>query len=159
GTRPHLTARYLAAVPRRILLMEQQVWSVLLARQSTLRLRVAVPSPHRAFQEHATHSIEWSMVLSSKGSSGTCIPDSPVVFCHFWFQCGTLRPYLTHPHAKGSTPDAASNRGSCSPGDCSCRRLPGPLRESVPVSTFPELFDRSDRPGQPKLDQHDPLCA
>ena len=39
--RGHLTARYLAAVPRRILLMEQQVWSVQLARQSTLRPRVA----------------------------------------------------------------------------------------------------------------------
>jgi hypothetical protein len=38
-----LTARYLAAVPRRILLMEQQVWSIPLARQSTLRHRVAVP--------------------------------------------------------------------------------------------------------------------
>src|SRR6266581_4396537 len=84
---------------------------------------------------------------------------SPVVFCHFWFQCGTLRPYLTHPHVKGSTPDAASNRGSCSPGNCSCRRLPGPLRESVPVSTFPELFDGPDRPGQQKPDQHHPLCA
>ena len=41
--RGHLTARYLAAVPRRILLMEQQVWSVLFARQSTLRPRVAAP--------------------------------------------------------------------------------------------------------------------
>ena len=37
------TARYLAAVPRRILLMEQQVWSVQRARQSTLRPRVADP--------------------------------------------------------------------------------------------------------------------
>src|SRR5215510_13482680 len=36
----HLTARYLAAIPHRILLMEQQVWSVM-ARQSTLRPRVA----------------------------------------------------------------------------------------------------------------------
>ena len=53
--------------------------------------------------------------------------NSPVVFCHFWYQCGTLRPYLTHPHVKGATPDAASNRGSRSPGDCSCGRLPGPL--------------------------------
>jgi hypothetical protein len=41
--RGHLTARYLAAVPRRILLMEQQIWSVQLARQSTLRPRVADP--------------------------------------------------------------------------------------------------------------------
>ena len=53
--------------------MEQQVWSIQLARQSTLRPRVAVPSPHRAFQEHAAHPIEGSMKLSSKGSSGTCI--------------------------------------------------------------------------------------
>jgi hypothetical protein len=42
--RGHLTARYLAAVPRRILLMEQQVWSVQLAKQSTLRPRVAAPA-------------------------------------------------------------------------------------------------------------------
>src|SRR5919202_1076120 len=40
------TARYLAAVPRRILLMERQVWSLQLARQSTVRLRVAIP--HRS---------------------------------------------------------------------------------------------------------------
>jgi hypothetical protein len=37
------TGRYLPAHPRRILLMEQQVWSILHARQSTLRPRVAVP--------------------------------------------------------------------------------------------------------------------
>jgi hypothetical protein len=73
--RGHLTARYRAAVPRRILLMEQQVWSRQLARQSTLRPRVAVPSPHDAFQEHAAHPPEWSGELSSNGSSGTCIPD------------------------------------------------------------------------------------
>src|SRR3989449_7967646 len=47
--RGHLTARYLAAVPRRILLMEQQVWSIQLARPSTLRPRVAVLPPHAAF--------------------------------------------------------------------------------------------------------------
>src|SRR6266581_4930969 len=55
---------------------------------------------------------------------------------------------ISHPHVKGATPDAASNRGSRSPGDCSCGRLP----ESVPVSTFPELFDGPDRPGQQKPD-------
>jgi hypothetical protein len=41
--RGHSTARYLAALPRRILLMEQQVWSVF-ARQSILRPRVAAPA-------------------------------------------------------------------------------------------------------------------
>jgi hypothetical protein len=54
--------------------MEQQVWSVLLARQSTLRLRVAVLSPHGAFQGHAAHIIEWSMMLRPKGSVGACTP-------------------------------------------------------------------------------------
>src|SRR6266446_8104058 len=44
-----LTARYLAAVPRRILLMEQQVWSVRTARQSTLRPRVAATAKAGGF--------------------------------------------------------------------------------------------------------------
>src|SRR5215831_10791933 len=73
--RGHLTARYLAAVPRRILLMEQQVWSIQLARQSTLRPRVAVLSPHSAFQGHAAHTTGWSAMLSPNGSSATCIAD------------------------------------------------------------------------------------
>jgi hypothetical protein len=30
---------------------------------------------HGAFQEHAAHNMKWSMLLSSKGSSGTCIPE------------------------------------------------------------------------------------
>src|ERR1041384_6099391 len=72
--RGHLTARYLAAVPRRILLMEQQVWSILHARQSILRPRVAVPPPHRTFQGHAAHITGWSMMLRPNGSWGTCIP-------------------------------------------------------------------------------------
>jgi hypothetical protein len=51
--RGHLTARYLAAVPRRILLMEQQVWSIQLARQSTLRPRVAAPAKPGGFVRNA----------------------------------------------------------------------------------------------------------
>src|SRR6266446_7652619 len=43
-----------------------------------LRLGDLLP-PHSAFQEHAAHPIEWPMALSSKGSSGTCIPE---VFRH-----------------------------------------------------------------------------
>jgi hypothetical protein len=31
--------------------------------------------PHGAFQEHAAHTLEWSGMLSSKGSSGTCMPE------------------------------------------------------------------------------------
>jgi hypothetical protein len=45
-----LTARYLAAVPRRILLMEQQDWSIQLASQSTLRPRVAAPPKGGGFE-------------------------------------------------------------------------------------------------------------
>src|SRR5439155_16621815 len=81
--RGHLTARYLAAVPRRILLMEQQVWSVLLARQSTLRPRVAAPPPHSTFQGHATHLIEWYMMLRPNDSWGTCIPQGIATFIHY----------------------------------------------------------------------------
>src|ERR687886_1289474 len=36
--------------------------------------------PHNAFQEHAAHVAEWSVTLSSKGSSGTCIPEGLVTF-------------------------------------------------------------------------------
>ena len=79
------TGRYLPAHPRRILLMEQQVWSILHARQSTLRPRVAVPSPHGAFQEHAAHTTRWSVMLSSKGSLSTCIPKGLATFLHCAF--------------------------------------------------------------------------
>src|SRR5262249_9034275 len=34
-----------------------------------------VSPAHGAFQEHAAHIIEWSMMLSSNGSLGTCIPE------------------------------------------------------------------------------------
>jgi hypothetical protein len=83
--RGHWTARYLAAVPRRILLMEQQVWSLQRARRSTLRPRVAVLSPHSAFQEHAAHISKWFSMLSSKGSWGTCIPHGIAAFLHCTF--------------------------------------------------------------------------
>jgi hypothetical protein len=33
-----------------------------------------LPPTHGAFQEHAAHTIEWSMMLSSNDSLGTCIP-------------------------------------------------------------------------------------
>src|SRR5712692_8450081 len=54
--RGHLTARYLAAVPRRILLMEQQVWSLPRARRSTLRPRVAAPHYRAAFAFSHPHT-------------------------------------------------------------------------------------------------------
>ena len=62
--------------------MEQQVWSIQLARQSTLRPRVAVLLPHDAFQEHAAHILKWSKMLSSKGSERTCIRSGLATFLH-----------------------------------------------------------------------------
>ena len=44
-----------------------------------------LPPPHGAFQEHAAHLVEWSTTLSSKGSSGTCIPDGVATFFHAAF--------------------------------------------------------------------------
>src|SRR6266849_6348176 len=38
--------------------------------------------PHGAFQESAAHTLEWSKVLSSKGSMGTCIPKGVTTFFH-----------------------------------------------------------------------------
>jgi len=37
---------------------------------------------HGAFQEHAAHTLEWSKVLHSKGSMGTCIPKGVSTFFH-----------------------------------------------------------------------------
>jgi hypothetical protein len=49
-----------AAVPRRILLMEQQDWSVQLASQSTLRLRVAAPDEAGSPQK----GVLWTSIFS-----------------------------------------------------------------------------------------------
>jgi len=83
--------------------MAQQVWSILHARQSPLRPRVAVPSSHSAFQGHAAHIVEWSTMLRSNDSWGTCIPQSmlhsfialhgaPFDFPIRGFSGGELRP-------------------------------------------------------------------
>jgi hypothetical protein len=40
----------------------------------------ALPSSHRAFQEHAAHSVRWPAMLSSKGAWGTCIPQGLATF-------------------------------------------------------------------------------
>src|SRR5215471_8934123 len=39
-----------------------------------------VPSSHSAFQGHATHIIEWPMMLRPKDSEGTCIPSGVTTF-------------------------------------------------------------------------------
>src|SRR5262247_1871027 len=42
-----------------------------------------LPPPHRTFQGHATHSIEWSMMLRPNDSWGTCIPQGSATFLHY----------------------------------------------------------------------------
>src|SRR5467141_1442837 len=95
--RGHWTARYLAAVPRRILLMEQQVWSLLRARQSTLRPRVAVPPPHRPFHGHATPIIARSMMLRPNDSWSTCILQGIATFLHYASRRSAAYRYTTLP--------------------------------------------------------------
>src|SRR5262249_52226978 len=47
---------------------------------SAKNLRVGyLPSPHGPFQEHAAHMARWPAMLSSNGSSSTCMPE---VFRH-----------------------------------------------------------------------------
>src|SRR5262249_24863543 len=53
-----------------------------------------LPSSHDAFQGHATHIIEWSMMLRPKDSEGTCIP----IRCyHIPPSCFTAQPTLRLP--------------------------------------------------------------
>src|SRR6266446_6998289 len=70
--RGHLTARYLTAVPRRILLMEQQVWSIKRARRSTLRPRVAATTKSDGMWPFPTpvgnHCHGMASCISSSGS-------------------------------------------------------------------------------------------
>src|SRR5438132_1700107 len=42
-----------------------------------------LPPPHRTFQGHATHIIEWSMMLRPNDSWSTCIPQGIAIFLHY----------------------------------------------------------------------------
>src|SRR5437879_8948250 len=42
-----------------------------------------LPPPHRTFQGHATHLIEWSMMLRPNDSWSTCIPQGIATFLHY----------------------------------------------------------------------------
>src|SRR5712691_1426270 len=81
--------------------------------------------PHGAFQEHAAHTLEWSRVLSSKGSLGTCIPRGLLTFLHaaFTAHCsGALacpRCWLGCQATASGPPwwghTSPNGRGSCAP--------------------------------------------
>src|SRR5882672_7997975 len=42
-----------------------------------------LPPPHRTFQGHATHIIEWSMMLRPNDSWSTCILQGIATFLHY----------------------------------------------------------------------------
>src|SRR5262249_34862368 len=78
---------------------------------SAKNLRVGyVPSPHGPFQEHAAHMARWPAMLSSNGSSSTCMPE---VFRHSYIalhgaprSLGTFVPIF--PKARGLRPQSSS---------------------------------------------------
>ena len=92
--------------------MEQQVWSIQLARQSTLRPRVAVLPPHSAFQGHAAHVMQWRITLNPKDSWDTYISQGvdtflPTTFtAHSFYETKRLPAiiFLTHAGNRCITP-------------------------------------------------------
>src|SRR6266705_2388858 len=54
-----------------------------------------LPPPHRTFQGHATHIIEWSMMLRPNDSWGTCIPQGIATFLHYASRRGAGWRYTT----------------------------------------------------------------
>src|SRR6267142_6656200 len=55
-----------------------------------------LPPPHRTFQGHATHIIEWSMMLRPNDSWGTCIPQGIATFLHYASRRSAGWRYTTH---------------------------------------------------------------
>ena len=92
--------------------------------------------PHGAFQEHAAHTLEWSRVLSSKGSLGTCIPRGLLTFLHAAFTAH-CRVALACPRralgcqATASGPPWARQRGA------PCRTHPPPRGQSGVPQAWP----------------------
>src|SRR5215813_10751363 len=67
-----------------------------------------LPSSHDAFQGHATHIIEWSMMLRPKDSEGTCIP----IRCyHIPPSCFTAQPTCRTTHCNNLCPLGSSVAG------------------------------------------------
>ena len=61
-----------------------------------------LPPPHRTFQGHATHIIEWSMMLRPNDSWSTCIPQGIATFLHYASRRGAGSRYTTHRRAIGA---------------------------------------------------------
>src|SRR5882762_7958310 len=56
-----------------------------------------LPPPHRTFQGHATHIIEWPMMLRPNDSWGTCIPQGIATFLHYASRRSAGYRYTTNP--------------------------------------------------------------
>src|SRR5262245_3031830 len=54
-----------------------------------------LPPPHRTFQGHATHIIEWSMMLRPNDSWSTCIPQGIATFLHYASRRSARSRYTT----------------------------------------------------------------
>jgi len=57
-----------------------------------------LPPPHRPFQGHATHIIEWSMMLRPNDSWSTCIPQGIATFLHYASRRSAGTRYTTEPY-------------------------------------------------------------
>src|SRR5713101_4892260 len=55
-----------------------------------------LPPPHRTFQGHATHIIEWSMMLRPNDSWSTCILQGIATFLHYASRRSASPRYATH---------------------------------------------------------------
>src|SRR6266571_1564303 len=55
-----------------------------------------LPPPHRTLQGHATHIIEWSMMLRPNDSWSTCIPQGIATFLHYASRRSARSRYTTH---------------------------------------------------------------
>jgi hypothetical protein len=92
--------------------------------------------PHGAFQEHAAHIAEWSAMLSSKGSVGTCIPKG----------VSTFLPAAFTAHDVG-VPEAAEIPGNwrALPGADRRVRLPDQVLDQAGDIDFPRAGERKER--------------
>src|SRR6266436_10167577 len=78
-----------------------------------------LPPPHRTFQGHATHIIEWSMMLRPNDSWGTCISQGIATFLHYASRRSagtryTTRCRLRAPQASGAAAPAHWGDHACS---------------------------------------------
>src|SRR5467141_1294337 len=73
-----------------------------------------LPPPHRTFQGHATHIIEWSMMLRPNDSWSTCILQGIATFLHYASRRSAGYRYTTQ--RKVVYPNSAVNSRSSKTG-------------------------------------------